>query len=140
MRGDANIDFIMSLMIFLGFITFVLVSLNQIVITQTPKQELLEYQEYLVSGMLLKKLSYDGRLNILDQSVLDSVVNCDQLDLGVTTHIYYEVSTRSKTWKCTPSENPSTAMPYIQRPVYVKLKNGRETPGILKVWAWGEVT
>ncbi len=140
MRGDANIDFIISLVIFLGFVTFVLVSLNQLVTTETPKSELLEYQEYLVSGKLLNILAYNGRLNVLDQNKLDSVSSCNQLNLGVTTNVYYEVVTRAKTWNCTSAEKIDSSLPYIQRPVYVKLKNGRETPGIMKVWAWGEAT
>ncbi len=140
MKGDANIDFIISLVIFLGFIIFVLTTLNQLVGNQMPKQEILEYQEYLVSGKLLNYFAYDGRPNILDQAKLDSVSSCSQIDIGLTTNIYYVISTRSGTWRCTPTENISSSMPYIQRPVYVKLLNGRETPGIMRVWAWGEVT
>ncbi len=140
MKGDANIDFIISIVLFLSFIVFSMVVINSIVIPGGSTQSELHYQGVLVSGMIISKLAYEGRQNILDQSKLDSITNCSGLGIPTTSDYYYEVNTKVGTWSCKPSINISADLPYVQRPVYVKLANGIESPGVLKVWAWPKVT
>ncbi len=140
MRGDANIDFVISIVLFLSFIVFIIIVMNTIVEPMGASQDDLLYQGKLVSGMLLNHFSYNGRLNILDQEKLESVVFCSDVDIPTTSDFYYVVDTKAKTWSCTPDINISSGMPFVQRPVYVKLRNGMETPGVMKVWTWPRVT
>ena len=140
MKGDANIDFIISIVLFLSFIVFSIIVMNSVVEPSGATQSQLLYDGNLVSGMLISKLAYQGKLNILDQVKLENITKCSDVGIPTSADYYYVVDTVAKTWSCVPDMNVSSSAPFVQRPVYVRLRNGKETPGVMKVWAWPRVT
>ncbi len=137
MKGSINIDFIVSIVILLGAVTFILTNINSFIPSSAPVTEL-SYEGDLVSNKLLEYLAYENKSNILDQSKLESIGNCSDIDLGLNAGFHVRVDSRSKSWECNGSYNPG--LPQTLRPVYVKLENGRYSPGIMRVWVWGEAT
>ena len=133
MKGDANIDFIISITIFLGFLVYLLTSMNQLVITSPPRTGIIESNEYLSSSLVMNSLEYKNKTNILDSDKLDNI-NCTDLGKILNASVYVEVKSRIKDWAC--KKEPNKSLPHIERPVYVRLKNGIESPGILRVWVW----
>ncbi len=133
MKGDANIDFIISITIFLGFLVYLLTSMNQLVITGPPRTGIIESNEYLSSSLVMNSLEYKNKTNILDSDKLDNI-NCTDLGKILNASVYVEVKSRIKDWAC--KKEPNKSLPHIERPVYVRLKNGIESPGILRVWVW----
>ncbi len=136
MRGDANIDFIIAITIFLGFLFFILSNLAPITLQSTPKPGPLEEREYLASSLVLQSLAFQGKMNVLDSRKLESL-NCTELGKIVNSSVYVEVNSRLADWKC--KNKPNANLPYITRPVYVVI-NGKLSPGVLKVWVWKEGT
>ncbi|GEM_PF-6561634 len=134
-RGNINIDFIMSIVILLGAITFILVNLNSLIPSSAPRVEL-GYEGDLVSNKLLQYFSYQNKSNILDQTKLDNMGSCSDIDIGLNAGFHVRIDSKSKSWECSGDFN--SGLPQTIRPVYVKLRNGRYSPGIMRVWVWGE--
>ena len=140
MKGDANIDFIISLTIFITFISLILISLNNNVISEPAKPDIWHDVGYLTSSRLMEYFRYNNKLGTISQAKLDGVTNCTNINLNLTNRFYYKVISKEGDWSCNPGESIGPSLPYIQRSVYVVLNNGRYVPAIMRVWTWKEGT